>query len=130
MANNNDQVDPMVKFKGCKRGVNKSGNEYISLNLTPEETAVLVEAAADKANNRGLQIIVHFSEKTSERGSKFESAIAFVRGIPEPRSEGGYGDNQRRDTRGSSAPQRQQEPAKPAGPSAAERLANLRKGRT
>jgi hypothetical protein len=119
----NNNTDPMLKFKSCKLGENKKGNLYMTLNLSPEEVDVLLEQADKSCNERGLQIQVHTSERESKDGRKFLGAVGFIRGIPEPRAVESA-PSTRSSRPGSS------KPAPAEGSGGFGRLAALRRGRS
>lgn len=88
MSNNNNSgekpKDPMVKFKSVRMGQNSKGGERIVLSLSPEEVDYLVEKVKEGATERGVNLDIHITERSTNDGSRnFLSGIAFIRGIQE-----------------------------------------------
>lgn len=129
----NDNIDPMVKFKSVRRSQNKKGGDMLTLSLSAEEVEILLAAAQAQQTERGVQLQVHFTERTNQKtGEVFDSAIAFVKGIQDPKPPGQrYGDGARTSGRqgGYIGGQGQNAAARSEGPSAQERLAALKRGR-
>lgn len=85
--------DLMIKFKGAEMKKNSKGGDYIVLKLLPDELEVFIEDMRSKVTERGIRLDVHVSDKSSEDGRQFKSAIAFVKGIQEfgaPKTQGSY----------------------------------------
>jgi hypothetical protein len=76
--------DPMIKFKSVNVGKNSKGGDHIKLSLSAEETDFLIEQLQASKTERGARLDVHISDKTTQDGAReFKSGIAFVRGIQE-----------------------------------------------
>jgi len=76
--------DVMITFKGCKRGKNKKGGDRYTFSMDQEKTLTMIEEltkSLEVADNTGVKLDFHVSEKPSNRGGMFDSAICFCKAI-------------------------------------------------
>jgi hypothetical protein len=74
--------DTMILFSNVQVGKNKKGGDYIQLTLKADQVQALVaeltQALSDSPTEKA-KIALHISDKVSEQGRQFKSAIAFIR---------------------------------------------------
>lgn len=92
-TNNNMTKDPMIVFKSVKRTTDENGKLRVSLSMSKEETAKLIEVLQALASSeRGTKLDVHVRERETNDGSRrFDSAFAFVKEIQEFGANAGGG---------------------------------------
>lgn len=74
----------MILFRSVKRGKNSKGGDRTELYLTQEQALLMInDLVKYKDTERGIKLDFHISERTSQDGRKFDSAICFIKPVQE-----------------------------------------------
>jgi len=78
------EKDTMFKTRNLIRGKNSKGGDRVQMYLAREEVVTLAETLTDLLTGdleKGVKVDLHISQRESEDGRKFESAIFFVKEV-------------------------------------------------